>query len=675
MKSRLVFLLVVFSLWGVAIAGRLWSLQVLRHDEFERRAERQQQRVIELDPPRGTIRDARGRELAVSVEVESAFAVPREVADASAAAELLARTLKLDRAKLERHLSADREFVWVARKLDPPQAAAVRALEIPGIYFLEEAKRYYPLRETAAQVLGYVGTDNQGLAGLEARYDRSIAGRAGRRTVLRDARRGTALPPGLPSDAPVAGLDLHLTLDSAIQAIAEQELGLAVERLRAKSGSVVLLDPSTGAVLALASYPGFDPNRFRDFEDEARRDRAIADAYEPGSTFKMITAAAALEQGLVDPDEAIDCELGGITLAGVRIADHKPFATLTFREVIAKSSNVGTIKTALRVSNRDFYDTIRGFGFGRATGVDLPGESPGLLMPVERWPGIAKAYISFGQGLSVTPLQLATAFAAVANGGRVLEPYVVARIGEGEGAVVPHPTPVVRSEPVSPRTIATLARLLEGVTIEGGTGTGAAIPGYPVAGKTGTAQKAVPGRGYLPDEFVASFAGWAPAGRPALVGVVVLDDPRGTYHGGEAAAPVFGAIARKTLLYLNVPPERERPERWPFEPEPEREQAGDDETATAGIVLARLEPETPAAPIPPGAVPDLAGLSAREAVAALATLGLEPLLTGRGSVVGQQLPPGSSPPPPGSTFAVELAATATAAQAAARAELDTGAGG
>jgi cell division protein FtsI (penicillin-binding protein 3) len=292
-------------------------------------------------------------------------------------------------------------------------------------------------------------------------------------------------------------------------------------------------------------------------------------------------------------------------------------------------------------------------------------------MPVERWPGIAKAYISFGQGLSVTPLQLAVAFAAVANGGRLLEPYVVARIGEGESAVVPHPEPVVRSEPASPRTIATLARLLEGVTVEGGTGTGAAISGYPVAGKTGTAQKAVPGRGYLPDEFVASFAGWAPAGRPALVGVVVLDDPRGTYHGGEAAAPVFAAIVRKSLLYLNVPPERERPERWPFEPDPGAAPAPDAEPT----LLAERAPEAPAPRIPPGAVPDLAGLSAREAVAALAALGLEPLLTGRGSVIFQQLPPGSPPPPRGSTFAVELAATAPAIPAVARAGLDAGRGG
>lgn len=652
MRSRLLFLVVALGAWLAAIGARLYDLQVVRHEEFTRRAERQQQRVIELDPPRGTIFDARGRELAVSVEVESAFAVPREIRDAKAAAAALARATGADRARIERQLGSDREFVWVARKLDPPQARAVRDLALPGIYFLEESKRYYPLRETAAQVLGYVGTDNHGLAGLEAMYEKVVAGKPGRRTVLRDAKAGMAVPPDLPSAAPVPGRDLHLTLDAAIQGIAERELVAGVERLRAKSGTVVVLEPESGAVLAMASHPTFDPNRFGAADGEAWRNRAVSDAYEPGSTFKMVTAAAALEQGLITPDERIDCEMGGITLAGVRIADHKPFGTLAFREVIAKSSNVGTIKTALRVANRDFYATIRAFGFGRTTGIDLPGESPGLLMPVERWPALAKAYIAFGQGISVTPLQLTRAFAAVANGGRLLEPYVVRQIGSGAEAQYPHPQPVVAGEPVSPRTLATLRELLAGVTREGGTAQNAALSGYPVAGKTGTAQKAVPGRGYLPDEFIASFVGFAPIARPALVGLVVVDDPRGTYHGSQAAAPIWAAIARQALLYLNVRPERERPERWPFEPAPE------DELESAppvpgGERVARAEAPAgaeavAATPPAPGTFPDLAGRTAREAVVAAAALRLEPVLRGQG-VVRRQLPaPGSPLPPPGS---------------------------
>jgi len=647
-RLRLTLVTAGFVLWAAAISWRLWDLQIVRHEEFARRAGRQQQRVIELDPPRGTIYDARGRELAVSVEVESAFAVPREIEDGPRAAERLAATLGLDRARLARQLASDREFVWVARKLDPPEARAVRDLGLDGIYFLEESKRYYPQRQTAAHVLGYVGTDNQGLAGLEARYDKLVAGRPGRRTVLRDARRGTALPPGLPSDDPVAGADLRLTLDAAIQVAAEEELESAVRRLRARSGSVVLLDPRTGAVLAMASWPTFDPNRFAEFDADARRNRAVADAYEPGSTFKMVTAAAALEQGLIDPDERIDCERGGITLAGIRISDHKSFDVLSLREIIAKSSNVGAIKTALRVSNRDFYDTIRAFGFGRQTGIDLPGESAGLLMPVERWPALAKAYISFGQGISVTPLQLTNAFAAVANGGRLLRPYVVAAVGSGEAAE--RRLPEVRGEPVSARTLTLLTALLEGVVAEGGTGRGARVEGYPVAGKTGTAEKAVPGRGYLDDQFIASFVGFAPARRPALVGLVVLDDPRGSYHGGEAAAPVFAAIARKALLYLDVPPERERPELWPFERDPEADPPRE-RIAGGG---------PPEAPPAPGTVPDLGGRTGREAVAALAPLELRPVLRGSGVVVAQTPPAGSPLPAPGSALYLELGPRPTA---------------
>ncbi len=649
MKRRIALLVAAFALWAAAIGARLYDLQVTRNDEFVRRAERQQQRVIELDPPRGTLFDARGRELAVSVEVESAFAVPREIADVKLAAAALSRVLATDRTRLELQLARDREFVWVARKLDPPQARAVRELELSGIYFLEESKRYYPLRATGAQVLGYVGTDNQGLAGLEARYDSIVAGRPGRRTVLRDAKAGMALPPNLPSAAPVPGQDLVLTLDAAIQGIAERELAASVERLRAKSGSVVLLDPESGAVVALASYPTFDPNRFADSGPEAWRNRPVTDAFEPGSTFKMVTAAAALDLGLIRADERIDCELGGITLAGVRIADHKPFGTLAFRDVIAKSSNVGTIKTALRVSNREFYDTIRAFGFGRTSGVDLPGESPGLLLPVERWPALAKAYISFGQGISITPLQLANAFAAVANGGRLLEPYVVERIGSGATARRPRPEPVVRGRPVSASTIATLRSLLEGVTVEGGTGRAAAVEGYRVAGKTGTAQKAVPGRGYLADEHVASFVGYVPASRPRLVGVVVVDAPHGAYHGGEVAAPIFAAIAREALLYLNVRPERERPRLWPGELDPERVglDLGPEQTAAA-------ETAPPRTPVAAGTVPDFAGRTAREAVALAAALRLEPMLSGNGSVLRQRPEPGSPMPAAGARLELWL---------------------
>ena len=650
--GRLLLVLGFAAAWMGGVVWRLYDVQIRDHESYVRRAVRQQQQVLELDPPRGTIYDRRGRELAVSVAVESAFAVPREVRDPAAAAATIARLARVDAARLRQALASDREFVWVARKLDPPQARALRAAAVPGVYFLEESKRYYPMREVAAAVLGYVGTDHHGLAGLEAEWERAVAGVPGRRTVLRDARQATLASLDLEISEPQPGEDLVLTLDAVLQHIAEEELAGIVEERRAKSGSIVLLDPWTGAVLAMASYPGFDPNHFAAFPKESWRNRAVMDAYEPGSTFKMVTAAAALDAGLVDPDDLFDCEMGGITLAKVRISDHKPFGLLTFREVIAKSSNVGTIKTALRVANRPFHDTVRAFGFGRATGIDLPGESAGLLLPVERWGATTKAYVSFGQGISVTPIQVATAFAAVANGGRLLRPHVVAEVGREGARRRLHPEPMVVREPVSPRTVATLRDLLAEV-VATGTGKGAAIAGYAVAGKTGTAQKAVPGVGYLGDEFIASFVGFAPVERPVVVAAVAVDDPKGGYHGGEVAAPVFRRVVERALLYLGVAPRREPLERWPGELPPPAEAPAPvriaDLPATGGdgrdggAAAAALAP-----PLAGPAVPDLVGRTAREAIAGVAGLGLRPVLVGRGVVERQEPPAGAPLPPRGS---------------------------
>ncbi len=561
--KRLAVVAGLVAVWVLLIAARLYHLQVVRYEHYVGKAERQQQRVVTLDPPRGTIYDAQGRELAVSVQVDSAYAVPPEIEDAAAAARALAGAVPgLDARKLARQLAADREFVWVARKLDPPVAEKVRRLGIKGLYFLPESKRYYPMGELAAQVLGWVGTDNHGLAGLELVYDSEVAGKPGKRTVLRDARRGTVVSPDLSFAEPEPGHDLHLTLDAAVQHIVERELAEAVAKRGAKRGSAIFLDPATGGVLAMANVPAFDPNDFGRYPPSRWRNAAIMDVYEPGSTFKMVTAAAALESGVVHPEDEFDCEMGGITLLGIRIHDHKPFGRLTFAEVIARSSNVGVIKAALLVGNERLYRTIRGFGFGQLTGVDLPGESAGILHPLESWGPLAKAYIAFGQGVSVTPLQLAAAAGAVADGGELLRPHVVAAVSRGETRVPKFDRPPVVGRPISAATALQLQALLEGV-VTGGTGRGAAVAGYRVAGKTGTAQIPVRG-GYLRNGFLPSFVGFAPADRPVLVGVVAIAEPQGfEYHGGQVAAPVFGAIARQVLLYRGVHPERERPAFWP----------------------------------------------------------------------------------------------------------------
>jgi cell division protein FtsI (penicillin-binding protein 3) len=551
-KVRLRILCAVAGLWVLAIAGRFYQLQVLRYDHYAAKAERQQQRVVVLDPPRGTIYDAQGRELAVSVQVDSAYAVPPQIEDPVETARQIAKIVPgVDARKLARQLAQDREFVWIARKLDPPVAAALRALELPGLYFLPESKRYYPMRELAAQVLGYVGTDNHGLAGLELLYDKRVAGKPGVRTVLRDARRGTVVSPDLSFADPEPGEDLHLTLDASIQHIVERELAKAVEERGAARGSSVFLDPATGAVLAMATYPSFDPNRFGEFAPALWRNRVIMDVYEPGSTFKVITAAAAIGSGKVLPEDVFDCEMGAIVLLDHRIRDHKPFGRLTFAEVLAKSSNVGVIKAALLVGDEGMYRTITGFGFGQPTGIDLPGESSGIVHPLRKWGPLDKAYVSFGQGISVTPLQLTVATAAIANEGTLLQPYIVAATG-----------PSVAGHPLRPETARTLKAMMEGV-VTGGTARSAAVAGYHIAGKTGTAQIPVAG-GYSHSSYLPSFVGFAPVDRPRIVGLVAVAEPRGfAYHGGQVAAPVFGAVARQLLLYLGVRPERGPLVSWP----------------------------------------------------------------------------------------------------------------
>lgn len=593
-------------LWFGAVGARLWWLQVEKHEHFAKKAAQQQQRVLDLEPPRGTIYDARGRVLAVSVDVDSVAANAQELADPRDTARRIAAALRFDAREareLERRLRSakegGRDFVFIARKLDPPQADAVRALDLPGIHFVRESKRYYPMRELGAQVLGFVGTDHVGLAGLEAHYDRVIAGRAGRRTVLKDAQRRTLLSPRLATVEALPGADLHLTLDATIQYIVEKELKAVVERNHAKGGTAVVLDPQTGAILGMATLPSFDPNHFAAASQQRWKVGAVTDAFEPGSTFKMVTAAAVLAHGLLTPDDVLDCEQGGITLAGVRIRDHDPYGHLTVRQVLAKSSNVGTIKLALLLGQQRLYEQVRTLGFGERTAIDLPGESPGIVRPLRAWSFLSKAYVSFGQEVSVTPLQLGRAMGAVANGGRLLRPHVVARV-EGERGVERLDEPFEQGQALTPPVAAQLEELLAEV-VRAGTGRQAAIDGYPVAGKTGTAQKVVGGR-YSHRYFVSSFVGYAPIGNPRLVGVVALDEPWPVYYGGVVAAPAFAAIARQVLLYWGVPPQ---PGSVPV-PAPEQE------TAPLPAEPGLRAPTVQLASAPPRATPVLPGLSLGE---------------------------------------------------------------
>jgi cell division protein FtsI (penicillin-binding protein 3) len=490
----------------------------------------------------------------MSIEAASAFVDPRELSEPTSAARRLVKVVGGDSEDLAERLSRDdRRFVWVARQLEPETVRRLRDLEIDGLRFVQESKRAYPLGRLAAPVLGFVGVDPNGLAGVELSYDTAVAGREVRRPVLRDARQGRKLYDDFSQPEAEPGADLHLTIDSSIQHVAERELAAAIDSHGAKGGSLVMLDPSSGAVLAMVSYPGFDPNEYQRAQPSHLTNIPVQHAFEPGSTFKLITAAAALEAGVVDPLDRFHCGNGGIDFKGKYIRDHKSFGDLSFSEILAYSSNVGAIRVGVQVGEKRLYEMIRAFGFGAKTGIDLSGEATGTLYPLDQWHKRALAYTSFGQGLSVTPLQLASAFAAIANGGTLYRPYVVAAVGSDREAESSR-RPQVAGRPISTHTARTLERILERVVEdERGTGKHAAIPGYRVAGKTGTAEKAGAG-GYVEGKYVASFVGFAPARDPAVVCLVVIDEPSGArYHGGDAPAAVFSRVVRHALLRLGVP--------------------------------------------------------------------------------------------------------------------------
>jgi len=541
---------VLFAVWVVIVAVRLIHLQTVQFEELTSQARRQQERTVEVSPQRAVIYDRNLHPLAISVEVESVFAVPGEVADPKKTARVLAPVLDVDVAELRSRLegTGSKYFSWLKRKVTAREADHIRELNIKGIYFQKENKRFYPKRELAAHVLGYVGVDDQGLAGIELSHEKTIRGRAGQLLIERDARQRWFRRTGRASEP---GQSVVLTLDETIQYIAERELADAMKASRALAGTVVVMDPFTGEVLAMANSPTFNPNRYSDVPRAVLRNRAIADAYEPGSTFKIITVASALEEGLTDPSEIIDCQMGGIVLAGHTIHDWKAFGMLSVSQILQNSSDVGAIKLAMRVGNQKFYRYWRSFGFGSPTGIELPGEAAGLTKPPERWSKISIGAMAMGQEIGVTPLQLAAATSVVANGGWWVPPHI---LREDPPDTTPGEVDTTAARRVlRPKTADQLQRIL-GDVVTAGTGKLSRPDGYTAAGKTGTAQKIDPSTGrYSATDHVASFVGYVPADSPMYTILVALDSPRGRYHGGDVAAPVFKRIAAQVLAYRNVP--------------------------------------------------------------------------------------------------------------------------
>jgi len=548
--SRYRILPVLLGAWVAVVAARLVHLQTAQFEDLTRQARRQQERTVEVSPQRAVIYDRNLNPLAIGVEVESVFAVPGEVADPARTARVLAPLLRMDAGEVRTRLEGTgaRYFSWVKRKVTAREAERVRALGIRGVYFQKENKRFYPKRELAAHVLGYVGVDDQGLAGIELSHEKTIRGRAGQLLIERDARQRWFRRTGRASEP---GQSVVLTLDETIQYIAERELGTAMTQSRALAGTVIVMDPYSGEVLAMANAPTYNPNRHSDVRRAVLRNRAIADSYEPGSTFKIITLAAALEEGLTNPSEMIDCQMGSIVLAGHTIRDHKPFGMLSVSQILQYSSDVGAIKLAMRVGSQQFYRYWRSFGFGTPTGIELPGEAAGLTKPPERWSKISIGAMAMGQEVGVTPLQLAVATSVVANGGWWVPPHIlrdrVAELPPGEV------DPALARRVLSPKTVDQMQRMMREV-VTMGTGKLGQPEAYTAAGKTGTAQKIDPANGhYSPTDHVASFVGYAPAESPLFTILVALDSPRGRYHGGDAAAPVFQRIAAQVLAYRNVP--------------------------------------------------------------------------------------------------------------------------
>jgi cell division protein FtsI (penicillin-binding protein 3) len=543
--------------WCCVICLRLVYLQVFRYGNFEQRAQHQQQRTEEVSARRGIIFDRNGQELAMSINVDSVFAVPAEMPKPASTISLIARITKQDPRELLAKCEAAKTFCWVARKPDPELAARIRSLNLRGVYFQKEPKRYYPKNELAAQVLGYVGMDDSGLSGIERGYENQLHGRAGEMLISVDARKKWF---GSVEKQPEPGNNVVLTIDEKIQYIAERELETAMQQTRAISGTVIVENPRTGEILALANRPTFNPNLSRAITPEKLKNHAVSDVYEPGSTFKLVTISGALEEKVTRPDEMFDCQMGSIVYNGMRIRDSRPHGLLTVSDVLAESSDVGSIKIGLRLGEDRFYRYIRAFGFGQQTGIELPGETRGLSKPVSRWSKVSIAAISMGQEIGITPLQLAGLISSMANDGVYVAPRITAATIQPQTApqrISFHP--VNEHRVISAVTAAEMRQMMQRVVLHG-TGTKARLIGYSSAGKTGTGQKVDPAtHAYSHTKYVASFAGFAPINNPSVTIVVVLDSAVGLHQGGQISAPVFSRIAQQVLEYLHTPHDLEIP--------------------------------------------------------------------------------------------------------------------
>jgi cell division protein FtsI (penicillin-binding protein 3) len=660
-RARVMRLAVLMFAGAGAVVHRAYELQVLQSPTLRAMAEEQYLKNIALSPKRGTIYDRNGAELAISVDVDSVYANPRRLrelgADLAEVAARLASLLGLDPGPVAERLATERHFVWVKRRVSPKEGKAVAALGIPGIELTAESRRFYPNRELASHVLGFANIDGKGIEGLELDLDEKLRGSSELVPAIRDRRGFVVFSEQLLDDRAAQGDDVVLTLDKTLQHVAERELELTVRTFEAKGGSVVVLDPLSGEILAMANFPTYNPNEPAGAHPSHRRNRAITDRFEPGSTLKPFTIAGALAAGVISPSQRIDCEDGKLRVAQYTIHDTHRWEALTPSEILAYSSNIGTAKAGMQLGRARLYRTLRDFGFGAKTGLGFTGETAGILRHYKRWYDMDAATIAFGQGMSATALQLAAGTAAIANRGRLLRPQLVKRIEDARGEIVQEALPHLERQVVPPRIASMVADMLVAVTGPGGTGVEAAIDGHLVAGKTGTAQKADYVRGgYAEGKWVSSFVGFAPARKPRLVAAVIIDEPLIAHHGGTVAAPAFRRIVEAGLRHLGVVATA------PVEAQLASARRGNKKRAEPSAVAQTADPEpvseeaaAAAEPLADGErrVPDLIGYGARQALIKVREADLSLALRGSGVVVLQR-PGGGEVAPSGSAIEVLL---------------------
>ncbi len=648
--GRLALIIVAMTLWSGAIAVRLVQLQVLKHDEFVQLALKSQISTRFVQAPRGVIYECHMDELATSTTVSTVVAEPRRIRDIPEAARVLAAILGMDRAELTARLSdpSRQSYQVVKRRISPEAEARISRLGMDGVYMVGENMRVYPNRELACHVLGFVNLNGDGGAGLELEYDKELKGTSGQESFDVDAR-GRSFRAKV-EKPPVQGHSLVVSLDKSIQYIAERELDAGVEKARADAGTAVVMESDTGRILALANYPDFNCNNYNQYSADFWRDRAVSDMFEPGSTFKVVVATAALEAGLTRPDELINCQMGSITIANHIFHDHKPYGLLTFSQVLEYSSNVGAAKLGMRLGEQRLYEALRTFGFGSKSGIDLPGEIIGLVRNWHQWSGLSIGAISFGQEVGVTSLQILTAINAIANGGYRVRPTIVDRVIDEKGDLVrttePEKTRIMR-----PETAAEIRNAFEGVVLRG-TGRLAALEGYRAAGKTGTAQKIVNGH-YSNTKYTASFVGFAPLPNPRLTILVQMDDPKGVIYGGDVSAPVFQRIAQQALLLLRVPPDQSLPPLPKFDPKlaanisedylPNATPVAPLAALNAGSGATRPESDEILVRVGTGTVevPDFHGMPKRKVLDRCTEVGIQLVASGSGVAIFQVPPPGT----------------------------------